>query len=254
MISHLSQLNRCVEIVCKVRVIPDNRKAKALASELSETNRPQVLGFLNAHAINLCWEQQETASAFLEVDILLRDGKGLELLYQRMMKPAGENMNGTDFIPLLLSACKERKLALYGTAAPWLKTAAVKLQEDGHQVVDLKDGFQSQQAYVDALRESRADVVVLAMGMPKQEQLAAKLASECDWPVLIVCGGAILDFIAGRHPRAPVWIQQMGFEWAYRLAREPLRLFNRYVVGNVKFLNRAKIIARAVNTGNDKGV
>jgi N-acetylglucosaminyldiphosphoundecaprenol N-acetyl-beta-D-mannosaminyltransferase len=73
------------------------------------------------------------------------------------------------------------------------------------------------------------------MGMPKQEQLARALREQ-GGAQLIVCGGAILDFLAGKVSRAPAFMQSAGVEWLYRLAKEPRRLFKRYVVGNPAFL------------------
>jgi len=60
-----------------------------------------------------------------------------------------------------------------------------------------------------------------------------------DGPMLVVNGGAILDFLAGRFPRAPKWMRTLGLEWLFRLVREPGRLFQRYVIGNGVFLWRA---------------
>ena len=73
--------------------------------------------------------------------------------------------------------------------------------------------------------------------MPKQEAVAARLAAS-GVPCLIVCGGAILDFLGGKVARAPGWLRRLGGEWVFRLVKEPRRLFMRYVVGNPMFLLR----------------
>jgi exopolysaccharide biosynthesis WecB/TagA/CpsF family protein len=78
------------------------------------------------------------------------------------------------------------------------------------------------------------------MGMPKQEAVAARLANS-GVPCLIVCGGAILDFLGGKVSRAPQWMRRLGCEWVFRLISEPKRLFTRYVVGNPMFLLRTLI-------------
>jgi exopolysaccharide biosynthesis WecB/TagA/CpsF family protein len=75
------------------------------------------------------------------------------------------------------------------------------------------------------------------MGMPKQEIVAARLAAS-GVPCLIVCGGAILDFLGGKVSRAPQWVRGLGCEWVFRLLSEPKRLFSRYVVGNPLFILR----------------
>ena len=65
-------------------------------------------------------------------------------------------------------------------------------------------------------------------------------------PCLIVCGGAILDFLGGKVSRAPLWLRRLGGEWIFRLMREPKRLFMRYVVGNPLFLLRALMCTKAM--------
>jgi len=78
--------------------------------------------------------------------------------------------------------------------------------------------------------------ILLAMGMPRQEEVAVELKRALDHRVLIINGGAIVDFLAGRFARAPTLVQRLGFEWAFRLAQEPRRLFRRYLVTNSRFL------------------
>ena len=65
--------------------------------------------------------------------------------------------------------------------------------------------------------------------------LAAAMPNRC----LIISGGAILDFYAGRFPRAPGLMRAVGIEWLFRLACEPRRLFRRYVIGNPRFIGGA---------------
>ncbi|MNI76456.1 putative N-acetylmannosaminyltransferase [compost metagenome] len=110
--------------------------------------------------------------------------------------------------------------------------------------MSLHDGFASIDTYIDLARQQQPELIVLGMGMPKQENVAARLA-ELGRPCLIVCGGAILDFMGGKVTRAPDWLRRLGGEWVYRLSREPRRLFVRYVVGNPLFLLRALLCSKA---------
>ena len=91
------------------------------------------------------------------------------------------------------------------------------------------------------------DLIVLGMGMPKQERVAHLLRSQLDHPCLIVCGGAIIDFMGGRVSRAPLWMRQLGIEWIYRFLHKPVRMFRRYVVGNPQFLWRSWHFVRSRN-------
>ena len=88
---------------------------------------------------------------------------------------------------------------------------------------------------VKEINGSRADVVWVGIGVPKQEKWMADMRAELDAPVLIGVGAAF-DFHAGLVPQAPNWIQESGLEWAYRLAHEPRRLWRRYIRYNPRFV------------------
>lgn len=87
------------------------------------------------------------------------------------------------------------------------------------------------------LEEAAPDIVYVGLGFPKQERVIAALAPAMPAAWFIGCGAAI-PFAAGALPRAPQRIQRLGLEWAYRLMREPRRLFRRYVVNDLPFALR----------------
>lgn len=213
----------------------------ALLASLGTPSRPLVLGFVNAHAMNLCSRSAAFAHALLTADILLRDGSGMAILYRLLGQEPGLNLNGTDLIPRLVRLFSGKNIALYGTREPYLeKTAAMIVQQlaPGSRVTTA-DGFRDTAAYLALAAAGKPDLIVLGMGMPKQEELAVALRTALAHPCLIICGGAIIDFLGGKTSRAPAWMRQAGVEWLYRLALEPRRLFQRYVLGNPAFLRRA---------------
>ncbi|MEH3123109.1 MAG: WecB/TagA/CpsF family glycosyltransferase [Sphingomonas phyllosphaerae] len=79
-------------------------------------------------------------------------------------------------------------------------------------------------------RDSGARFVLLAVGSPQQELLAARIAAGGGAGGCGLCIGASLDFIVGRQRRAPRVVQRLGLEWAHRLASQPGRLWRRYLV------------------------
>ncbi len=86
----------------------------------------------------------------------------------------------------------------------------------------------------DRIRASRAQVVWVGLGTPKQDWETARLAKNV--PALSIAVGAAFDFVAGAKTQAPEWMQHNGLEWAYRLASEPRRLWKRYLFGNARFV------------------
>ncbi|MDB5220923.1 MAG: glycosyltransferase, WecB/TagA/CpsF family protein [Myxococcaceae bacterium] len=228
----------CAALLSRLDVIRDSAGESALLDRLGKPSRPFVVSFLNQHGFNLAWSNPEFCQTLMDADVLLRDGVGISACLKLIGQEPGENMNGTDLIPRIAARYEDRRVMLIGTVEPWLERGASVLQERGCEVVARLDGFQSEAAYVDAVRAARPDLVILGMGMPKQERVAAELAKALDYPVLIVNGGAIIDFLGGRVERAPRWVQAARMEWGFRLVQEPRRMFGRYVVGGVTFLGR----------------
>ena len=85
------------------------------------------------------------------------------------------------------------------------------------------------------INRSRADVVWVGIGVPKQEKWMARMRERLDAPVLVGVGAAF-DFHAGLVPQAPDVMQRFGLEWLYRLLQEPRRLWRRYARYNPLFV------------------
>ncbi len=87
----------------------------------------------------------------------------------------------------------------------------------------------------DAVRQSGADIVFVGFGQPRQEQWMVRHAADLPGAVMVGVGAAF-DFHVGRVRQAPVWMQNRGLEWLFRLLTEPRRLWKRYVLLNPLFL------------------
>lgn len=100
---------------------------------------------------------------------------------------------------------------------------------------DLTDDERREQD--DRIQASRADIVWVGLGTPKQDFEAERLAEAL--PLLAAAVGAAFDFTAGTVKPAPAWMQRSGLEWAHRLASEPRQLWRRYLIGNARFVSIA---------------
>ena len=156
-----------------------------------------------------------------------------------------ENLNGTDFVPHFLGATRHRlRIFLLGARPRVVKAAARQFAAawPQHDIVGVRDGyFHSDQQILEvcrAINRSKADVVLVGLGNPLQEQWISRYGPSLE-PKLQIAVGALFDFLAGNVRRAPTWIRRIRCEWMYRLAQEPRRLFSRYLIGNFVFLRRA---------------
>lgn len=227
---------------------PDD-KAR-LMEAFTHPSHPVIVSFLNAHAVNLGVSDPAFARALMSSDYLLRDGSGVKIGCRMFKVPPGINLNGTDLIPELFARFGGRRVALIGAEPEWLARTHELLSNAGYGfgALDAVDGFRAESVYLDFVRVKQPELIVLGLGMPRQEQLALKLRAqmtEAGTPATIVNGGAIIDFLAGKFPRAPLWMRKGGIEWVFRLAREPRRLAKRYILGNPLFLARV-VVARLV--------
>jgi len=219
----------------RLTIIEGAAEADVVIARLLAFDRPRVLSFLNQHALNLAARNTAFRNDLLGADTLLRDGAGVEVALRVLGREPGFNANGTDLIPRLLSRSAGRPVALFGTREPWLGLASRATSASGGRVVATLDGFQPDEAYSDLVESTMPEIIVLGMGMPRQERLACRLAALGGSPRLIVNGGAVLDFYAGRFRRAPIWLRRARLEWAFRLAQEPRRLCSRYISGGGQF-------------------
>ena len=99
-------------------------------------------------------------------------------------------------------------------------------------------------------RDSSARFLLLAVGSPQQEIVAARIAALPGAHGVALCVGASLDFIVGRQRRAPRLVQRLGLEWAHRLASQPRRLWRRYLIEGPRIFR----MARAWRAGRGAGV
>lgn len=207
-------------------------------------NRPRHLCYVNAHSLNLAFDHEEYRDALSRAALVLNDGIGLDLAARMRGRRFPENLNGSDFTVRLLELAADQgwRVYLYGGEAGVATTARDRLCEtiDGLDIAGVCDGYcsRTEAEIVADIKASRADLVIVALGQPRQELwLDAHLAATgCHLGVGV---GAFLDFVSGRVVRAPGWMNRLGIEWIFRLAQEPGRLWRRYVVGNPLFLWRA---------------
>ena len=83
------------------------------------------------------------------------------------------------------------------------------------------------------INDSGADIVWIGLGAPKQEKWMNAHKGKINAVMMGV--GAGFDFHAGTISRAPKWMRRIGLEWLYRLVKDPVRLYKRYIATNVKF-------------------
>lgn len=198
--------------------------------------------FLNAHCFNISQQNSEYHNVINKSDLLLNDGIGIRLASLFANIRIGENLNGTDLIPEILSlaSIEGKKIYFLGGVEGVAEKAAVRIKRiiPGIQITGYRSGYfkdHEEENLIEEINYSGAEILILGMGVPKQELWAFRNRKYLTNTKIIIAGGAILDFISGQVSRAPGWIRRIHMEWLYRLVKEPKRMWKRYIIGNFLF-------------------
>lgn len=200
--------------------------------------KKSVLFFANTNLIVKC---RPLLDRMLHDDVIIvNDGVGMDIASGFIRgKKFTANLNGTDFTPYFFKqSSKPLRVYLLGGKNEVLDKAAYHLVHKlGQIVVGTCDGYEGMQKsdLVETINATEPDVVLVAMGNPKQEQWILDHYQQIDAKVFSGVG-ALFDFWAGDKPRAPQWVQKIRMEWFYRLCLEPKRLVKRYTFDILIFL------------------
>jgi N-acetylglucosaminyldiphosphoundecaprenol N-acetyl-beta-D-mannosaminyltransferase len=158
--------------------------------------------------------------------------------------PLLENLNGTDMLPYLCeNAVKNRfRIFLLGAQPGVAEKAKANLIKkfNGLQISGTQHGYfgkEEEQKVIEKINKSKTDILLVALGVPKQEKWICGNLSKLQVKVAMGVGG-LFDFYSGKIKRAPRWMREVGLEWLYRVLQEPKRMWRRYIIGNPLFLLR----------------
>ncbi|WP_073051857.1 WecB/TagA/CpsF family glycosyltransferase [Kaistia soli] len=223
--------------------IPYASREKVLQTiDRSFHDRSQIrVAFCNAHTMVSALRSQgyiDTLSHFL----VLNDGVGLDLASSLFMGHGFEdNLNGTDLVPEILEkASAPVSIYMLGAKQHVVEEAGRQLAArfPRHRIVGMHHGYlkrEDEAGVVAKINASGADLLLVAMGNPRQEQFIDRNAADLS-PRVLIGVGALFDFISGTVPRAPQWMRMLRLEWLFRLMIEPRRLGWRYTGGLAIFL------------------
>jgi N-acetylglucosaminyldiphosphoundecaprenol N-acetyl-beta-D-mannosaminyltransferase len=198
------------------------------------------------HTVMACQEDDELRAAVLGSSLTVPDGQPLVWAMNALGHELPHRVYGPDLMARYCehAASTGARMFLYGGRD---QDALVRLGLNlraKHPGLNIVGGYvppfrpltaEEEDAVINEINESGADVVWVGIGVPKQEKWMASMRDRLDAPVLVGVGAAF-DFHAGLVPQAPGWMQKMGLEWAYRLAQEPRRLWKRYLRYNPRFV------------------
>lgn len=213
----------------------------AVISDAINTNRRCIIGSQNLHSIFTA-RRSLAMQAFYDLAAYRRiDGMPIVLWGRLLGYPLGPEHRVTwvDWLRPFLAEASERQWRIFylGSSrsvieqgAAWARKTFPDLQvEFAHGYFDPRPGAAENDAIVEQVNSFGADVLLVGMGMPRQERWVVDNAEVLTVPVILPCG-ACLDYVAGAIPTPPRWMGRLGVEWLYRLGSEPKRLGSRYLI------------------------
>jgi N-acetylglucosaminyldiphosphoundecaprenol N-acetyl-beta-D-mannosaminyltransferase len=170
------------------------------------------------------------------------DGQSVVWASRLLGDPLPERVAGIDLMEALLGLSERDGYRVYflGARPDVLARALDRLRErfPALDVAGARDGYfadDESHAVCDEIRDSRPDILFVAMSSPRKEYFLGEFGPALGAPFVMGVGGSI-DVIAGVTRRAPIGWQRLGMEWLYRLLQEPKRMLRRYAVTNTRFL------------------
>jgi N-acetylglucosaminyldiphosphoundecaprenol N-acetyl-beta-D-mannosaminyltransferase len=226
----LASAVRSIEVLgCRVDDV-DMDQAVALCDRLIRAGRPAQVVTPNAEIVVAAQRVADLRDLINRSALSIPDGAGLLLAGRLLGTPLREQVTGTDLSYRLAALAAERgyRLFLLG-AGPGVAEAAAGALRRRHPALQIAGTFAGRagpegdaQTRAAVAAAGRVDVLLVAYGAPRQERWIARNQAALGVPLALGIGG-VFDFMSGRVPRAPAWLRRAGFDWLYRLAREPWR-------------------------------
>lgn len=183
------------------------------------TANPEIVLYARKHP--------EYASVLRKADLITADGIGIVIGSNLLKNPLPERVTGFDTLKKLLKIAENQQKSVYflGAKTDVLKAALKNIQQEypNLPIAGYHDGyFKSAASIAQTIQQQKPDIVLVALGFPKQENFIDQysIGSHGIWMGV----GGSFDVIAGKVKRAPVFWQQHHLEWCYRLIQEPSRL------------------------------
>jgi exopolysaccharide biosynthesis WecB/TagA/CpsF family protein len=208
-------------------------------------NEPALASFLPVHGVVTAAMDKGYQYVINAFDVVAPDGQPVRWALNWLHKVnLSDRVSGPH---LMLRLCARAAIEgvgiyLYGSTDDTLKKLAANLKDlfPAIRIVGVESPpfrpltREENDSVIDRINDSGAGLVFIGLGLPRQDFFAHQNRHRIK--AVQLCVGAAFDFHAGKKKLAPVWMQNTGLEWTYRLLQEPRRLWKRYLVTNTMFV------------------
>ena len=227
------------------------KSLRILGSKAELDNLPDgklLINTINAHSYNTALKDKLFAEALMKGDVLIPDGISVvkACRWLNAVSQPKERVAGWDLFAHEMAKRNEKggKCFFMGSIEKVLALVKKRASVDYPNITvetyspPYKPEFSKEEndAIINAINTANPDLLWIGMTAPKQEKWTYSHWNELNIHCHVGTIGAVFEFFSGTVERAPLWWQKHGLEWAYRLIKEPKRMWRRYIIGNTLFL------------------
>jgi N-acetylglucosaminyldiphosphoundecaprenol N-acetyl-beta-D-mannosaminyltransferase len=206
--------------------------------------RPLYLTSANGEVLSRCSTEPMTGRLFRAADLINADGQPLVTVSRfKSSTPLPERVATTDLFHVVARKAQAAGLTFYMFGADEKENAVavanVQKMYPNLRIVGRFHGYLRGEALrnkVDEINALAPDYLWVALGVPYEQAFVDEFAPRLTNVGVIKTSGGLFNFLSGSRVRAPLWMQRMGLEWAWRIWLEPRRLFWRYLTTNPRAL------------------
>jgi exopolysaccharide biosynthesis WecB/TagA/CpsF family protein len=205
-----------------------------------QNERPFYSSSANGQVLALSVRNREFMKLMLQADQIHADGMPM-VHYSKFLcaVPLPERVATTDLVHAVARRAEDAGATFYflgGSEEVNSKAVAtMRRLYPRLRFVGQRNGYfkpEQEEEILEDIREKRPDILWVGLGFPFEQQFISRNIDKLRGVGVIKTSGGLFDFLSGKNPRAPVWMQRRGLEWAYRMYNEPRRLGLRYLLTN----------------------
>lgn len=200
------------------------------AESFMDSQKAHLIATANAEMIMRATKDAELKEILNTADLVVPDGAGTVWASNYLGVEMPERVAGFDLVQALLAnaPAKKRRVFFFGAAPGVAEKAKLKAEADypGIEIVGVRDGFftvDDEPAIIEQIKNAKPDLLLAALGVPKQEKWLNAHMHELGGALCIGVGGTF-DVMAGVMKRAPLWMQKAKLEWLFRGLLQPKRI------------------------------
>lgn len=243
----------------KISVLPKSEGVNNILSFVSSEKSKLLITF-NLDNLRISCQHELFKKTCIAADLVVPDGAGVIKILNIKYGIQAERITGNDILEALIKH-KERnnlRYAFVGASEKVLNKIKIRLSIDHPKILNtffyspplfFENIHEENQKLIQALITFKPDILLVALGCPRQELWLFKYMNEIGAKINIGLGAAF-DFYSREKQRAPLFFQKIGIEWLWRLGTEPYRLGKRYVLLNIPFYlkNYLRLVTRGKDT------